>query len=183
MQTLVDRFRDNRPRGPDYEQDRELAARFIEGDREAPARIVDRHAGAIYRYLARRVGPGNDALVAEVVEAAFEEAFRNISQYASGRATLPLRLKLFRAANKHIARRRRRVAGANADSEESEELVSLRLEMLKLPARHQTVLALALIEEMPPNDMAGVLRTTPSGAMRRLRSALRRLGKQHEALI
>ena len=182
MQTAIDRFRERRKQHtPAYEQDRELAARVAEGDKEALARLVDRHIGPIHKYLSRRLGPGNEALAGEVVEAAFEELFRRIEPYARGSAGLPMRLKLFRLANKHLARRRRRIVKDHvADEESSESLRVFRQEMTKLPMRHQAALALALFEEMPPEEMAGALRTTPSGAMRLLRSALKRVGKRRE---
>lgn len=182
MQTAVDRFREKRkPRTPAYEQDRELAARVAEGDIDALVRLVDRHIGPVYKYLSRRLGPGNEALAGEVVEATFEELFRRIDPYARGNASLPMRLKLIRLANKHLAKRRRRVVRDHVTGEEaSESLTALRYEMSKLPMRHQAALALALFEEMPPEEMAGALRTTPAGAMRLLRSALKRVGKRRE---
>ncbi len=62
----------------------------------------------------------------------------------------------------------------------SDTLTALRQEMSKLPMHLHAVLALALFEEMPPEEMAGALRTTPAGAMRLLRSALKRVGKRRE---
>ena len=180
MQTATDRFREQGKRHtPSYEQDRELAMRVMDGDKEALVRLVDRHIGPVYKYLSRRLGPGNEDLVSEVVEATFEEAFRRIAPYARGQASLPMRLKLIRLANKQLTKRRRRVATHRPGGVgESEELATLRREMAKLPMRHQAVLSLALFEEMPPDEMAGVLRTTTAGAMHQLRSALKRIGKR-----
>ena len=182
MQTAIDRFwKKRKPRTPAYEQDRELAARVAEGDKEALVRLVDRHIGPVYKYLSRRLGSGNEALAGEIVEATFEEMFRRIDPYASGSANLPMRLKLFRLANKHLAKRRRRVVKDHAAGEEaSVSFTALRNEMSKLPMRHQAALALALFEEMPPEEMAGALRATPAGAMRLLRSALKRVGQHRE---
>ena len=182
MQTAIDSFREKRkPRTPAYEQDCELAARVAEGDKEALIRLIDRHVGPVYKYLSRRMGPGNEALAGDVVEAAFRELLLRIQPYARGNTSLPMRLKLFRLANKHLARRRRRVVKENMVGEEaSESLTSLRQEMSKLPMRHQAALALALFEEMPPEEMAGALRTTPAGAMRLLRGALKRVGQRRK---
>ncbi len=182
MQTTIDRFRKKRkPRTPAYEQDRELAERVAEGDKEALVQLVDRHIGPVYKYLSRRLGSGNEALAGEVVEATFEEVFRLIDSYARGIAALPMRLKLIRLANKHLAKRQRGIVRDHAAGEEaSESLTALRQGMSKLPMRHQAALALALFEEMPPEEMAGALRTTPAGAMRLLRSALKRIGKRRE---
>jgi len=195
MKTVTDRQPGREKRGtPAYEQDQELAARVVEGDKEALVRLIDRHIGPVYKYLSRRLGPGNEALVGEVVEAAFEEAFRHLQPYARRHASLPLRLRLIRLANKHLAKRRRRAlagmgmneVGGNSSSEvvaadqeeNSEGLTALRREMSRLPMRHQAALALALFEEMPPEEMAAALRTTPSGAMHLLRGALKRVGKR-----
>jgi DNA-directed RNA polymerase specialized sigma24 family protein len=90
-----------------------------------------------------------------------------------------MRLKLIRLANKHLAKRQRRIVKERpAGVEDGEALAALRREMAKLPMRHQTALSLALFEEMPPEEMAGALRTTTAGAMRQLRSALKRIGKR-----
>jgi DNA-directed RNA polymerase specialized sigma24 family protein len=180
MQTAADRFREQRKhRTPSYEQDRELAERITDGDKEALVSLIDRHIGPVYKYLSRRLGPGNESLIAEVVEAAFEEEFRRIHPYARGKASLPLRFKLIRLANKHLAKRRRRIVNDRPpDEREGEELWSLRQEMAKLPMRHQEALSLALFEEIPPEEMAWALRTTRAGAMRRLRGALKRVGKR-----
>ncbi len=180
MQTATDRFHEQgKRRTPSYEQDRELAERVMDGDKEALIRLVDRHIGPVYKYLNRRLGPGNEALVGEVVEATFVEAFRRILPYARGQAALPMRLKLIRLANKHLAKRRRHMVKERSDGvQESEELATLRSEMAKLPMRQQAALSLALFEEMPPEEMAGALHTTTSGAMRQLRGALKRVGKR-----
>src|SRR5687768_105000 len=156
MKTDADKFRERKKIAtPAYEQDRELAVRVVEGDKEALVRLVDRHIGPIYKYLSRRVGPGNEALVGEVVEAAFEEMFRNLQPYARGSTSLHMRLKLFRLANKYLAKRRRRLAIAPTSDreEESDELITLRRELRKLPMRHQSAFALALYEEMPPEEI------------------------------
>ena len=180
MQTPNDRSSDQRKaRTPSYEQDRELAERIVGGDKEALTRLVDRHIGPVYKYLKRRLGPGNEALAGDVVEAAFVEVLGRVQPYAQGRASLPMRLKLIRVANKHLSKRRRRIAKEQpAGGPESEELTALRREMVRLPVRHQAALSLALFEEMPPEDMAGALGTTTSGAMRLLRNALKRVGKR-----
>jgi DNA-directed RNA polymerase specialized sigma24 family protein len=49
--------------------------------------------------------------------------------------------------------------------------------MSALPNRHKFVLSLAVFEQMPPGDIAAALGTSPSGAMRRLRTALNRVGQ------
>ena len=178
MQTATGRLSEQKKQHtPSYEQDRELAERMMDGDKEALIRLVDRHIGPVYKYLSRRLGPGNEDLVDKVVEAAFIEAFGRIRPYARGQAALPMRLNLIRLANKHLAKRRRHLAKERQPGvEESEELAALRREMAKLPMGHQAALSLALFEEMPPEEMAGALRTTTAGAMRRLRAALKRVG-------
>ncbi|HUP27896.1 MAG TPA: hypothetical protein VM409_05630 [Chloroflexia bacterium] len=166
-----------RPRTPDYEQDRELALRVGEGDNEALARLLDRHLSVIYRYLRRRLGPGNDALIHEIVEVVFLDGFRDLRPYARGTALLPLRLRLLRLANRHLSRRSHRItAGSPGD----DAAASMRADMQMLSPRRQAALALALFEEMAPAEIAGILRTTPAGAMRTLRGALKQMGKNYQ---
>src|SRR5436305_3799928 len=54
---------------------------------DEPARfgeIFDRHAGAVFRYLARRIGPDDASdLLADVFVAAFEARFRYASDFST----------------------------------------------------------------------------------------------------
>ena len=54
---------------PGEELDRELARQMSEGKQEALVRFVDRHLGYLYKHLQRRLGPGHDALIDDVVRA------------------------------------------------------------------------------------------------------------------
>jgi|GEM_PF-2794911 len=182
------------PHAPGLELDRELARRITKGEKEALALFVDRHLGAIHKYVTRCLGPGHEEVASEVVRAAFADALKRMKSYANGRSAMPMRVWLLKRANGHIARRRKLLIAAQhperseasaLDSDaaeartnlESEELTALRNIMLKLPARHATALSLALFEEMPAEEMARTLGRSPARSMRLLRAALRRLDR------
>jgi RNA polymerase sigma-70 factor (ECF subfamily) len=182
------------PHAPGLELDRELARRIMKGEKEALALLVDRHLGAVYKYVMRYLGPGHEELASEVVRATFADALKRMKSYANGRSSVPMRLWLLKRANGHLARRRKlliaargpersEASGLDSDAAnartnpESEELTALRNFMLRLPARHVTTLSLALFEEMSTEEMARTLGRSPARTMRLLRAALRRLDK------
>jgi RNA polymerase sigma factor (sigma-70 family) len=164
---------------PGEEVDRELARQMSDGSREALTRFVDRHASYLYKYLQRRLGPGNDALVQAAVKATLETAFRRRRPYATGSARTPMRLWLLRLAEREIAKRRRALRPTPADAStavESEDLVALREAIASLKRRQQAAMCLALFEELSTQEIAGALGMREARAMRVLRAALRRTG-------
>lgn len=160
----------------DPDPDRELAERMVGGDRRALAQLLDRHLGRVYKYVSRCCGPGNEQLVAEVVRTTFEQAvtMRRLRRYAQGRETAPLLYLLLRLANRHLARKRARIVVTVTGPDD--EAGQLRRAIFTLPARQQAALALALFEELPAEDIAGVLGVRVARAMRILRNALWRIG-------
>jgi len=160
---------------PGLASDCELAARIKEGDREALRRLVERHIGRLHSYLLHRLGEGHDELVDRVVAATFSDALRRLTPYTKGTATTPMNLWLIRLAERNLARTRS-ASPSTVDAPPS-DLTRLHAAMSALPNRHRFVLSLAVFEQMPPGDIAAALGTTPSGAMRRLRSALKRVGQ------
>ncbi len=166
-------------RSPGLALDIELASGMAEGDRQALTRLVDRHAGPLYRYVARRLGPGHEALVEEVTRATFGDALRRMRPYARGWASVPMQLWLIRLANHHLARKLKRPQNApNTDRVESAELQRLRAAMADLPSRQQAAISLALFEGLDAAEIAASLGISPARAMRLLRHALRRVGEQ-----
>src|SRR5919201_6063537 len=97
MKNQEPRFED-----PGLEVDRELARRIGEGDRVALGRWLDRHLGAVYGYLARRLGPGYEEVAADVARATFADAFRRLGPYARGAASMPMRLWLLKLAGERL---------------------------------------------------------------------------------
>jgi DNA-directed RNA polymerase specialized sigma24 family protein len=170
---------------PGAELDRELAEGLGKGDRKALARWLDRHLTALHRYLTRRLGPGHEELVEEVVRLTLEEGIRRMKPYARGKASLPMHLWLLRLANRHLARnkiRSRIKATPNGEGVESVGLEHLRKVMIDMPPRHQAVVALALFEGMAPEDVGAAAGISPARAMRRLRDALKRIDQDDARL-
>ena len=170
---------------PGAELDRQLAAGIGKGDRKALARWLDRHLTPLYRYLTRRLGPGHEQLVEEVVRLTLEEAIRRMKPYARGKASLPMHLWLLRLANRHLARNKLRArikATPGGEGVESVGLEHLRKVMITMPPRHQAVVALALFERMAPEDVGAAAGISPVRAMRRLRDALKRIDQDDARL-
>jgi DNA-directed RNA polymerase specialized sigma24 family protein len=159
--------------------DRELAAKVREGDRAALERLVERHLPRVNRYVRHRLGPGHDDIARNVVTATFVEALRKLGPYARNRTTTPMEFWLLRIAERNLGRKLPPVGEGPGEVAEPEsgELALVRRAMGTLPRRYQAVLALALFEDMPANSIAATLGTGQGRAMRRLRAALRRLGK------
>lgn len=161
--------------------DGELAARTLAGDREALARLLDRHLGAVYGSLRRRLGRGHEELAAELTAETFEIALARLGRYARGRADAPMRLWLIRLASQRLARRRKELAklqdGVPTDGGADEGTDHLRAALLLLPPRKQAALSLALLERMSPAEIAATLGTSVPKAMRLLRAALKQAGK------
>jgi DNA-directed RNA polymerase specialized sigma24 family protein len=134
----------------------------------------------VHKYLERRLGPGNEQLISQTLNATFEVALRApaLRPYARRIASTPMRLWLLRLANRHLARMK--VKAANAGPASS-ELTGFREAMNVLPVRHQAVLALALFEGLPVEELAAALGVGQGRAMRMLRSALRHVGEKLQA--
>ena len=164
--------------------DCELAGRVTEGDPGALRRLVDRHAGRVANYLLHRLGEGHDDLIDNVLSATFAEAIRRIGPYARGTATTPMDLWLVRLADKNLAKHRPvpiPVQARTPREDTPSDLARLRLAMTAIPERQRFVLALAIFEQMSAHEIAQTLSATPAGAMRRLRTALKSVGKALEA--
>jgi DNA-directed RNA polymerase specialized sigma24 family protein len=152
--------------------DAELAARLLAGDKAALRPFLDRHLSPVYSYVRHRVGPENDPLVAVVVGATFERALRHLKPYAHGRASIPLRLWLFREAGAQLARRRRRSHPPHTLSPLTTQLDILRAHLPSLRADRQAAIALALFEQAPPVDIGIATGHSTGAAMRTLRAGL-----------
>lgn len=160
----------------EMEADRVLATRMLEGDHEALRLWLDSHLSAVFGYLERRLGPGNESLASEITGATFERALRRIGPYAKGSAATPMRLWLLRLAGEQL-RKTRPKAIAAPKVVENKQVTYIRRSIEALPPRKQAAVALALFEGLSVEDLAAALGTTVPGAMRVLRGALRDVGK------
>jgi RNA polymerase sigma-70 factor, ECF subfamily len=164
--------------------DYELAARIREGDRAALERLVERHLPRVNRYVHHRLGPGHDDLAWSVVTATFDEALRELGPYARNATATPMEFWLLRLAERHLGKQRRPPRKPNAPElppateKEGEELAIVRSALDTLPRRHASVLALALFEGLTAEGIAYTLKMGQARAMKRLRAALRQMGKR-----
>ena len=163
--------------------DCQLAARIREGDGVALRRLVERHLPRVNRYIQHRLGPGHDEQAWSVVRATFDEALRKLGLYARSSATTPMEFWLLRLAERNLGKHLRpsktgeAVQPTPATGEEGEELSIVRDAMRVLPGRYASALALALFEGMSAEEIAHTLAIGQARAMRRLRAALRQIGK------
>lgn len=160
------------------EADCELALGVAEGDRDSFERLVDRHLAAVYKYVVRRLGQGpeQEKFAREVTVATWEDAMRRMKPYARRRTNIPMRLWLFRLANRQLAKRQARLKALLREaSGESEEIAQLRRAFADIPLRQQAALSLALFEALPAGHIAGALGLNNWRAMSVLRRALRRV--------
>jgi DNA-directed RNA polymerase specialized sigma24 family protein len=179
-----------RPKWTDagLEVDRELARKIGEGDREALARWLDRHLGAVYGYLARRLGPGHEEIAATLARATFSTALQRLKPYARGTTSIPMRLWLLKLAGERLDRehitRNKEEPARNADDATTHAPPSaqaLREVLGLLPTRQQAAISLALFEGMAPEEIAAASGRGVPRAMRDLRAALKRTGRLLEA--
>lgn len=159
---------------PGLEGDRELAEQILKGDRDALSHLLDRHLSAVYAYLRRRTGPGQEQLVEKIIAATFEEALHNMPRFASGAEATPVRAWLLRRAARQLVRHR---SAAPKKGEEGDSLHDLRMAMQKLSPRMQNVMSLALFEAMSAEEIAAATGFSQARAMRLLRGALRKVDK------
>ncbi len=161
---------------PGLELDISLAKDIGEGKREALDRVVNRHLGAVYRYVLRRLGPEQESLAADVTQDTFYMAMRQMKRYPRGTRTVPMRLWLLRLAGKQIARRKAKPAVVEFEDPD-DELASLREAIAGMHEIEGAAIALALFEELPPEEIADALGVSRRAAMRHLRNALQRINK------
>ncbi|MDQ3705621.1 MAG: sigma-70 family RNA polymerase sigma factor [Chloroflexota bacterium] len=165
---------------PSLQLDIALANEVNNGSRAALERVVRRHLAPVYGYVLHRLGPGKDELAARITSDTFDEAMRGMRRYPRGEKTVPMRHWLLRLASRRIARLKLkkprhsdRVDGAGDDLRELQEAVA------ELKGKQGAAVALALFDEMPPEEIASALGVSRKAAMRSLRQALRHLGRAY----
>jgi DNA-directed RNA polymerase specialized sigma24 family protein len=161
--------------------DRELATRIYAGERAALERFVERHAGTIYHYLAHRLGEEQDDLAHRLTAETLSDALGKLRPYARGTAETPVELWLLRIADRRLAKSKPpRVEPPDRHDEDERDVDILRRALSRVPARRAFPVALAVYQQHDAVQMGHALGTSPAGAMRRLRAALRRLGAELE---
>jgi RNA polymerase sigma-70 factor (ECF subfamily) len=134
-------------------------AELILESRDEPARfgeIFDRHAEAVFRYLARRIGPDDASdLLADIFLAAFEARFRYASEFSTALPWLyGISSNLLR---KHFRRRAgelRMLARLAAQSEPDDHVDAL---ADVIDAQRQLRAMAKLLEELPPGERDALL--------------------------
>lgn len=165
---------------PSLELDISLANEINDGSRAALERVVRRHLAPVYRYVLLRLGPDKEELAARITSDAFDDAMRGMRRYPRGEKTVPMRYWLLRLANRRIARARsKRPTHSDRIDVTGDDLWELEEAVAELKGRQGAVVALALFEEMPPEEIAAALGVSRRAAMRALRQALRQVGKAH----
>ena len=165
---------------PGLELDISLANEINDGSRTALERVVRRHLAAVYGYVLLRLGPGKEELAERITADAFDDAMRGMRRYPRDEKTVPMRYWLLRLANRRIARlKSKKPAHSDQIDVTGDDLWELEEAVAELKGRQGAVVALALFEEMPPEEIASALGVSRKAAMRCLRQALRDIGKAH----
>lgn len=150
-------------------------------DPEAIGALYDRHAPAVYSYLARRAGPGiADDMVSEVFVAAVQ-ARRRVRPHASGSA-LPWLYGIARnVIGAHVRATKRLPSTTNEPGDEwdavdaridaSRVAGDLRLALDGLSDIERELLLLVAWEQLTVTEAAAVLDITPTAARSRLHRA------------
>ncbi len=163
---------------PGLELDYTLARGVSRGEVGALERMVERHTGAVCRYVKRRLPPGHDTLAEEITRDVFRLALRRVESYARGTTAVPMELWLLSLAGRLVQKRLKSLPSQSAQEGET-VYYDLRESLGALKQARQHVIALALFEELDPAGIAASLGTSTPRAMKLLRKALR--GVQHES--
>ena len=81
-----------------------LAAKVMEGDTAALARLLERHQARVNRYLQHRLGGGHEPFIQDVIKATFDDALHHIRPYARGTTSIPMEYWLIRLAEQNLVK-------------------------------------------------------------------------------
>jgi RNA polymerase sigma-70 factor (ECF subfamily) len=171
----------------DEPEDRELVARWQGGDERAATRLVERHSGAVGRFV---TSLGERDAAQELVQDTFVRAFgaleswRDDASFRSWLFTIARRLVLDR---RRSARRGREVASLDDEGAAdvaggddvlggviaAESAVRLRAAVATLTPTQREVFLLRVVEGMSYREIAGVAATTEGAARVHYHNALR----------
>jgi RNA polymerase sigma-70 factor (ECF subfamily) len=166
--------------------DRELAARFRNGERSAFDQLVRRHQKGVWRLVRRYVR--NDADAADVTQQAFVRAFRGLGGF---RGTATVRSWLYRIAiNCALSwlRDHKREQPAEIDEDalvdvhtapskiaDGQDNARLRAAIEKLPPKQKMVLELRVFDDLPFKEVAELADCTENTAKVNFHYAVKRL--------
>ena len=132
-------------------------------DKVALAELYQRHAKQVLNYVQRRVGDTADA--EDIVAVVFLAMVKNIGRFT--RHDKPLIAWLYRVATNEINRRLRRcrvmcfigfaTEPAIPDDVDIHNADHVRLLLLRLPLKYQTVLSMHYLEQLPIEEIAEIL--------------------------
>ena len=157
-----------------------LAAKVMEGDISALARLLERHQARVSRYLQHRLGAGHEPFIQDVIKATFDDALQHIRPYARGTTSIPMEYWLIRLAEQNLVKLQGAAGKAQVrsglakaeDVREEGDLPTVRRALAALQAQDSFVLSLALFEGMSAPELAATLGVGQARALKRLRSAL-----------
>jgi RNA polymerase sigma factor (sigma-70 family) len=177
----------------DTDTDEHIAAAAKGGHRDAFEVLVRRHKAAIYRFVRRYVGQGDD--VYDILQNCFVSAWIGLERYDPGRPFLPwlrvialnkcrdfarrqkvrrLILKAF-AAETEVAKAAPTDEGIDAVDGESERLSRLDTAISRLPAFYKEPLLLTTVSGLSHIEAAEELKTTPKAIEMRLYRARKKI--------
>ncbi len=166
--------------------DRELAARFRDGERDAFDQLVRRHQKGMWRLVRRYVR--NDADAADVTQQAFVRAFRGLAGF---RGTATVRSWLFRIAincalswlRDHKREQPAEIgedalvdsAAAPGKIADGQDNAMLRAAIEKLPPKQKMVLELRVFDDLSFKEVAELADCTENTAKVNFHYAVKRL--------
>jgi RNA polymerase sigma factor (sigma-70 family) len=174
------------------ESDEEIAAVARQGDRAAFDILVNRHKAAIYRFVRRYIGQGDDAY--DVLQDCFIASWQALSRYDPARPFLPwlrvialnkcrdfgrrqkvrrLFLKAFAIETAEMSRSALRDPAK--DETQDDRLSRLDDAITRLDAFYKEPLLLTTVSGLSHIEAASVLRTTPKAIEMRIYRARRKL--------
>jgi len=166
--------------------DRDLAARFRDGERDAFDQLVRRHQKGVWRLVRRYVR--NDADASDVTQQAFVRAFRGLGGF---RGTATVRSWLYRIAincalswlRDHKREQPAEIGedalvdshSAPAKIADGQDNARLRAAIEKLPPKQKMVLELRVFDDLPFKEVAELADCTENTAKVNFHYAVKRL--------
>jgi RNA polymerase sigma factor CnrH len=175
--------------------DADLARRAQAGDKRAFDQLARRHKGALYRFIRRYVGHGDDAY--DILQESFISAWLALPRYDGQRAFLTwlraIALNKCRDQGRRLAVRRRILrlfalerpqdpeaapdARSEAEKREAYRLMRLDEAIAQLPAFYKEPLLLTTVMGLSQQDTASQLNTTAKAIEMRIRRAKKKLAE------
>lgn len=168
--------------------DEALLRRAMRGERQAFDEIVQRHKGAIYAFIRRYIGDGDDAY--DVLQETFLSAWLGLKRFDPARPFLPwlrtIAINKCRDFGRRASVRRlllrlksqepeENVEEPAIASEEDARLRNLDRAILSLPPFYREPLLLTTVSGLSHAETAEILKTSPKAVEMRLRRARKQI--------